>query len=82
MAKNWNELQDEGPHQVRVERKEAYAVRSDVDRLVTRVSRLEDIVERERKISLRVRIVVLILAVPPALALLVWLLKLLADFRG
>lgn len=80
-AKNWNELQDEGPLEVRVERKESFAVRSDVDRLVVRVTHLENTMERERKIALRVRIVVILLAVPWAITLLLWLLEFLAALR-
>ena len=81
-AKNWNELQDEGPLEGRVERKEPFVLRSDFDKLAALLALLEDTVDRERKIALRVRIVVLILAVPLAVAVFAWLLNALADLRA
>lgn len=80
--KPWNELQDEGPHEVRVKRKDPYAMRSEVARLTGRVAGLERTVEREQKSARHVRIVVLILAIPLVLGFIAALLNLAADMRG
>ena len=61
MSENWNELQDDGPLEVKVTRKEPYALRSQVLALEVRCLELERDLARERRLATMVRVVVWII---------------------
>lgn len=82
MVENWNELQDAMPHNVKIDRKEPFALRSHVSAVERRCSELEDAVRREKRLSTMVRIIVWIMILPTLAGFVVFVLEVLAALRG